>query len=154
MAQVFVGIGSNIEPERYLRLGVQGLAQRYGELSCSAVYASAPVGIEGPEFLNMVVGLETAAPAAEVAHARRTVERQHSLPPRALDLDFLLYDDLISQMPCLPRADIERYAFVLRPLAEHAPTLRHPIRKVTYADLWAAFPATEQPLREVELALW
>lgn len=156
MAQVFVGIGSNIEPEKHLRLAVQALRQRYGRLGCSAVYASAPVGFDGPEFLNMVVGLQTAEQPPEVAAALKALEQRHASLPRALDLDFLLYDDLIIDTAelQLPRDDIERFAFVLRPLAELAPGQRHPVNGRSFAELWAAFPVETQPLRAVEVAAW
>lgn len=156
MAQVFVGIGSNSEPEWHVAQGVQALAQRYGQLRCSSVYASAPIGCDGPEFLNLVVALQTEEPVEGVAARLKALEQQYSRTPRALDLDLLLYDDLILDTPQLrlPRSDIQNYAFVLRPLAELAPAMRHPVSGRCLAELWADFPAAAQPLRQVEVALW
>ncbi|NIQ93427.1 MAG: 2-amino-4-hydroxy-6-hydroxymethyldihydropteridine diphosphokinase, partial [Desulfuromonadales bacterium] len=54
MVQIYLGLGSNIDPEENLRLGIRELRQRYGGLTLSAVYESAAVGFEGPDFLNLV----------------------------------------------------------------------------------------------------
>jgi len=61
---------------------------------------------------------------------------------RTLDLDLLLYGDTIIDDGSLqiPRADITRYAFVLEPLAEIAPLLKHPQLQKSYAELWEALP--------------
>ena len=63
---------------------------------------------------------------------------------RTLDLDLILYDALIINDGRLqiPRDEIERYAFVLEPLAEIAPNLKHPISELSYADLWEKFDKT------------
>ena len=60
---------------------------------------------------------------------------------RTLDLDLLLYDDCVlsDERLQIPRAEIEQYAFVLQPLADIAPTARHPLLHITYEDMWSAF---------------
>jgi 2-amino-4-hydroxy-6-hydroxymethyldihydropteridine diphosphokinase len=162
MPWAYVGIGSNIDPLRHVRAGVRALVERFGALRISPVFASAPVGFEGPEFLNLVVGFETAEPPDAVAAALDEIERRHGrtadslrFTPRALDLDLLLYDDLVLSSPSLtvPREDISRYAFVLRPLAELVPDGRHPVSGERFIDMWQAFPVHTQPLRRVEMAL-
>jgi 2-amino-4-hydroxy-6-hydroxymethyldihydropteridine diphosphokinase len=162
MPEVFVGVGSNSEPERQLRLAVQAVAARFGALRLSAVYASAPVGFAGPDFLNLVLGFGTDESPQAVAAALEEIERGQNGQPgsggshgRAIDLDFLLYEDRVIDTPelTLPREDVRRYAFVLRPLAELAPALRHPLTGMRLADMWAEFPAHAQPLRNVELEL-
>lgn len=160
MARAWLGLGSNIEPEIHIRAGVRALRARFGELRLSRVYASQPVGFVGDEFLNLVAGLDTElAPldlareldAIERAHGRGAADRRYA--PRRLDIDLLLYDDLTLDLPGLrvPRADITRYAFVLRPLAELLPDGVHPALGRSYAALWAEFDAGGQPLRPVEL---
>ena len=72
---------------------------------------------------------------------------------RTLDLDLLLYDDLVLETPRIPRDEILRYAFVLRPLAELDPQLVHPVTGRSMAELWAEFDASGQPMRQVALDL-
>jgi len=73
---------------------------------------------------------------------------------RTLDLDLILYDDLILNEGRLqiPRDEIERYAFVLEPLAEIAPTLKHPISHLSYAELWEKFDKTNLKQKRVTSA--
>lgn len=148
MARVYVSVGSNIERERYIRAGLTGLRERYGALQCSRVYESRAVGFDGDDFYNLVVGFDTDRPVREVAATLRDIERLNARDRRAprfcartLDLDLLLYDDLVIDEPGLqlPRAEILRYAFVLGPLAEIAGERRHPCDGRRYAELWEAF---------------
>ena len=162
VAKVYLGLGSNIAPEENLALAIRELRWRYGTLEMSNVYRSAPVGFSGDEFLNMVVGLETSDSAAEI-HTQ--IELIHDLAgrdrgsgrytSRPLDIDLLLYDDKIIDHARfhIPRIDVLKYAFVLRPLAELAPTLKHPETGRTLDDHWLAFDSMSQPLEAVDLSL-
>lgn len=162
MAKVYLSLGSNIEPEENLRRGIRELRQRFGELELSDVYRSAAVGFDGDDFLNLVVGMEaTDSPLAineqiEEIHrlvGRRRGEERYS--SRSLDIDLLLYDDLVVDEPPLhlPRCDIIEYSFVLRPLAELAPELVHPQTGRTLAEHWLAFDEESHPLKPVHLIL-
>ncbi len=162
MAVVFLGLGSNIDPEANLALALRELERRYGELALSPVYRSAAVGFEGPDFLNLVAGLESDESPTDI-HAE--IERIHGLAgrergserfsSRRLDIDLLLYDDLILEHPRfhLPRSDVLDYAFVLRPLVEIAPDFIHPQSGRTIAEHWAEFDAASQPLEAVDQIL-
>jgi 2-amino-4-hydroxy-6-hydroxymethyldihydropteridine diphosphokinase len=67
--------------------------------------------------------------------------------PRTLDIDLLLYGDLVRDTPpVLPRKDLLRYAFVLKPMADIAPDHRHPLTGRGFAAHWAEFDAASQPL--------
>jgi 2-amino-4-hydroxy-6-hydroxymethyldihydropteridine diphosphokinase len=162
MARVYLGLGSNIDPERNLGLGIRELRKRYGDLDVSAIYQSTAVGFEGPDFLNLVVGLDTDADPAdvheqiEVIHnmaGRNRDEEQFSSRP--LDIDLLLYNDLVvDERPIrLPRSDILEYSFVLRPLAELAPALVHPVTGLSMAEHWRMFDQEGHPLMPVNVAL-
>ncbi len=162
MAQVYLGLGSNIEPLANLELGVAELRRRFGGLELSPVYSGPAIGFESDDFLNMVVGLRTdMAPEAileEIEDIHRLARRERDeakLGPRTLDVDLLLYDDLVADTPgCgLPRRDVLEYAFVLRPLAELAPELIHPATGRTMREHWAEFDAASQPLTRVNLDL-
>ena len=158
MATVYLGLGSNIDPEANLRLGIRELRARYGDLTLSPVYRSAAVGFEGPDFLNLVAGLESGESPEDI-HVE--IERIHGLAgrergserysSRPLDIDLLLYDDLILDHPRfhLPRSDVLDYAFVLRPLKEIAPDVVHPRTGRTIAEHWAEYDAASQPLEAV-----
>lgn len=148
MVEVFVAAGSNITPRRHLAAGLRALAGRFGVLRLSPVYRNSPVGFDGEDFLNMVVGFETGAPVTEVAAALAAIEAangrtraEEKFAPRTLDLDLLLYGDLVTRAGGLelPRDEITRYAFVLKPLADLAGERPHPVLGRSYAALWAEF---------------
>lgn len=155
MARVYVSIGSNIEREANIRGGVADLQAHFGELVLSQVYESAAVGFDGDNFYNLVAAFETDRAVQEVARILHTIEDEHGrtregprFSSRTLDIDMLLYDDLILTEGKLelPRDEITKNAFVLWPLAEIAPELEHPVLKQSYAALWAAFDKEKQPL--------
>jgi 2-amino-4-hydroxy-6-hydroxymethyldihydropteridine diphosphokinase len=159
MARVHVSIGSNIDPAANVRSCLDCLEREFGTLTVSSTYRSAPVGFEGDDFYNLVVGFDTdlepralvaRLKAIEDSHGRRRAGRPR-FSARTLDLDLLLYDNLILRDGDLelPSDEITRYAFVLQPLAEIAGRHRHPLLGQTYAALWRAFDAEQQPLRAV-----
>jgi len=155
MAKIYLGLGSNVDPEKNLRLGIGELGARFGILELSNVYRSAAVGFDGDDFLNLVAGLESDASPAQL-HAmlmeihslagRTRSESRYS--PRTLDIDLLLYDDLILDEPPIriPRSDILKYSFVLGPLAEIAPQLRHPETGKLITEHWAEYDQGTHPL--------
>jgi len=159
MADVFLGVGSNIERERYVVAGLDALAGLFGELALSPVYDSAAVGFDGQPFLNLVVGIQTTLGVGELARHLRHVEREHGRPANAtrfsarqLDIDILTYDRLTGTVEGveLPRPEILYNAFVLRPLAELAGETIHPGVGKSYAELWRAFDREAQPLTRVD----
>ena len=133
MPEVFVGCGSNIEPERHLLWALRELEKEFGPLRCSGVYRSAAYGFEGPDFLNMVVGFSTGRPVDAVEGVLSDLETQcgrgvdKRSGSRTLDLDLLLFGQRVDPAWRLPREDVLRYSFVRIPLAELAPELRHPV---------------------------
>jgi 2-amino-4-hydroxy-6-hydroxymethyldihydropteridine diphosphokinase len=145
-ARVFIGVGSNVDPVAYLQLAISALAERYSPLQLSSVYRNPPVGFEGDDFLNMVVGFDTVEALSQVAafldeiHARvGRVAGEQKFGPRKLDLDLLLFGWRVDPVARVPRADVLRYAFVLGPMAEIAPTLAHPVSGDSMAGAWSAY---------------
>ncbi len=162
MAVVYVGLGSNIDPEKNLQLGISELRDRYGELQISAVYRSEALGFEGDDFLNLVAGFESDASPIEICE---TIEHIHNLSgrdrnggkweSRPLDIDLLLYNDLVvdERSVRVPRKDVLEYSFVLRPMAELAPDLVHPVTGRTMLEHWQDFDPASHPLDSVGLVL-
>jgi len=145
MVDVYVGVGSNIEPERHLRLAVEALEARFGRIRCSSIYKSPSFGFRGADFLNMVCAFSTDRGPDDVERELHDIEyeggrlrRGERFSSRTLDLDLLLFGDSVDAQRRLPRSDVLRYPFVLGPLAELAPTLRHPLTGVSFAEEWKA----------------
>ena len=160
MARIYISIGSNIDAETRLRQAVAALREHYGELELSSVYESEAVGFTGDNFLNMVTGLDTDEDVGTVIATLRAIEDRHGrdrsgprFSSRSIDLDLLLYDDLVRHEGGmdLPREEITRNAFVLWPLAEIAPQRIHPELGRSMAELWEAYDKSRQKLWPVPL---
>ena len=146
--RVYLSLGSNIgDREANLRAAIAALPAAGVRITkLSSIYETAPVDLlEQPWFLNCVVEGETEIPALELLRALREIESQMGskklVPkgPRLMDLDILLYGFETMDTPELqvphPRMLLRR--FVLVPLAEIAPALRHPSWSKSLAELAA-----------------
>lgn len=146
MTQVYLGLGANIEPQDSLQAGITELRAAFGQVELSPVYLAPAVGMDGPDFLNMVVGFECTIShpqliawirATETKHGRlRPADLNHKPSSHGLDMDLLLFGDLVDEAAKVPRPDILIYAYVLRPLADLAPNLVHPTRAQTMSQLY------------------
>ncbi|WP_371376850.1 2-amino-4-hydroxy-6-hydroxymethyldihydropteridine diphosphokinase [Thalassotalea aquiviva] len=156
MAQVYISIGSNIDREKQIIAGVKALKQAFGNIELSSVYECEPVGFVGDNFFNLVARTETTKSPGEVGQILKQLEYDHGrvdfskkFSPRKMDLDILLYDDLVMDEPVqIPRDEIPENAYVLQPLAELAPDLVHPTLGQSYQQLWQDYNK-EQQLRKV-----
>lgn len=162
MVEVFVAAGSNVEPERYLRRALELLRAQYPSLRVSPAYRNRAVGFEGADFINLVVGFTTDEPVERVRAGLQKIEALCDRPPnapkwaaRTMDLDILLYGDAISSEPglLLPRPDLLRRAYMLKPLTDIAPEVVHPIEKKTMRELWDAFDQGAHELTVTTLTL-
>lgn len=146
MARVYVSVGSNIERERRVQAALDRLQEQFGELEISPIYETAAVGFEGDDFFNLVVGFEASDPPEAINETLKRIEQDEGrergakkFSARTLDLDLLLYGDQIFDLPGLqiPRDEIEKYSFVLEPLADLVPDYPYPGREgVTIKQLW------------------
>ncbi len=159
MSEVFVGIGSNVEPERRIREALRLMRQWFGALRISPVYRNPAVGFQGDDFYNLVVGFQSNGQVAALNAALDEIEEQCGrlrggprFAPRTLDLDLLLYGDLVTESPVrLPRREILKYAYVLKPLVDLAADRRHPVTGRSFAEHWREFDAAAEPLVPVPL---
>ncbi len=140
MSQAFIALGANLgDPAATIRAAFEALDSLPESrlLASSALYRTAPVGItEQPEFVNAAARIETGLAPEVLLDALLDIEhrfgriRAERNGPRTLDLDVLLYDDLVLDSPrlTLPHPRLHLRAFVLYPLADLAPDLALPGR--------------------------
>ncbi len=155
MATVFIGFGSN-EGNRIdfcdRAVTLLGLLPHSRVDAVSSLYETEPVddgAAPGPNwFMNGVVQLATDIAPKSLLEVCREIERalgrdpENRSGPRTLDLDILLYDDLVLNEPALtvPHPRLHQRRFVLVPLVELAPDIRHPILQQTFRELLDTLP--------------
>ena len=161
MPAVYLGAGSNVAPERNLARAVAELSREFPGTRLSPWYRNRAVGFEGADFINLVAGFDTALPVHAVLAKLQAIEalcgRPRAAPrwaPRSMDLDVLLYGDLVCDEPALklPRPDLLRRAYMLGPLAELAPEVVHPTAHLSIGELWRRFDQGAHPLEPVPAA--
>jgi 2-amino-4-hydroxy-6-hydroxymethyldihydropteridine diphosphokinase len=152
MPIAYIALGSNLgDREEILAVATDRLGRLGRVVARSSLYETDPVGYhDQPAFLNAVLALETKLEPLPLLHALLSIEREHGrdrsqgVPkgPRTLDLDLLLLGDAVvaEDELTLPHPALAQRRFVLAPLAEIAPQLRHPQLKQTMADLLAKMP--------------
>jgi len=160
MPEVFVAAGSNVRPHDNLRRALAILRRSWPEMRVSRAYANAAVGFEGEDFVNLVIGFETEEPLEAVLTRLHAAEaacgRPRAAPkwaPRSMDLDVLLYGDVVGEFPgaVLPRPDLVRRAYMLGPLAELAPEVEHPTLHRSIRDLWENFDRDAHAMHAVDI---
>ena len=156
MQDVYLSIGSNIEPERYIPAALKDLEQAFGPMLLSSIYETEAVGFLGPAFHNLVGGFKSNLDPKVIAETLRHIESCHGrsrdsqkFSSRTLDLDLILYGQEIIRegLVNVPREEITKYAFVLKPLAEIAGSLKHPEAGRSYSELWNAFTSNQKITR-------
>ena len=147
MNNVFLGIGTNLGNRKVnLRKAIEMIGENIGKvIKSSFVYETAPWGFDTEnDFLNMVVMVETAHTPSEILKKIITIEsmlgrerNQDRYSSRIIDIDILLFDDLIINENGLkiPHPLIHERRFVLVPLCEIAPDIIHPVQKITISSL-------------------
>ncbi|MCF7981827.1 MAG: 2-amino-4-hydroxy-6-hydroxymethyldihydropteridine diphosphokinase [Pseudomonadales bacterium] len=159
MPKVFLGIGSNIQRHRHICAALEMLTDLLGELSISSVYESAAVGFKGAPFYNLVVGVDTEIPLANLIQLIKQVEDQNGrdrnspkFSARTLDVDVLTYGDCVGVYEgiLLPRTEIVEQAHVLLPLSEIAAKELLPGSGKCCFDLWREYDKSRQALWKVD----
>jgi len=137
-----VGLGSSLgDRAGYLRAALSALAAIPGIKTkpqwTSRIYETTPVGADGadPPFLNAVVRIETSLSPCDLLAALLSIEAQlgrtrdgRAAAPRTIDLDLLLYDNIVVRIPHLhvPHPRLSDRRFVLEPLCDLCPELAIP----------------------------
>ena len=144
MATAYIGLGSNISPERNLAAAIGQLGEVFRITAVSPVYRTPPWGVtDQPDFLNAAASAQTSLAPLELLDALQGIEarlgrkRVRRWGPRSVDLDVLLYDDLVleSARLTLPHPLLHERAFALKPLCDLAPGLLHPVLGRSMAEL-------------------
>lgn len=148
--KVYIGIGSNIGDKRgYIREALDSLQKddSFRKIRCSTLIETKPYGnVEQDDFVNGVIEAETVLEPFALLDKLHTYEadahreRNVHWGPRTLDLDILLYDTLVldSERLVIPHCDMANRDFVLTPLKELAPYVRHPLTGQTVGQMWEA----------------
>ncbi len=158
MKRVYLGLGSNLgKREEHLQSCIDTLnAPDLRVLRTSSVYETAPRDVLGqPWFLNLVLECETELFPVQLLKRIQRIEKQLgrqrivSKGPRTIDIDILLFGNFSIDQPLLqvPHPRIAERRFVLEPLAELAPDLRHPVTRRSMREMLAA--TKDQALRKV-----
>ena len=178
MVDIFIGIGSNIEPQNNVSKALELLRSKFPSIVFSRIFESDAVGFEGDKFLNLVAKFESkdldsnrsstsdlvakysssAEQLSFLVAQLKVIENQlgrkrgdKKFSARSIDIDVLLFGDFQIDKPVeLPRDEILENAYVLWPLSELAPELVHPGSDKTYEEYWQEFDKSLQKLEPIE----
>ena len=150
LTEVYLGLGSNLADRRQNILdAAERLRSVSTDVTISTLYETRPLGFDAqPAFINAACRIWTRLDPFELLNKLRTIQASvGGRPafvngPRALDIDILLYGRAVLESPSLtiPHPRMADREFVLAPLAEIAPELRHPVLKKTMRSLLRRLP--------------
>lgn len=158
---VYLSLGSNLG-DRAANLGaaITGLGELGEVKAVSSFYETEPVEVTSaqPWFLNCALALETEFMPKQLLARTLALEksmgrrRTQGRSPRTIDIDIILFGNNVVDTPDLtiPHSDMQRRRFVLAPLAEIAPEMRHPVLKRTVRELLSQLPAGAGAVRRYE----
>ncbi len=148
----FLGIGSNINRIKNINSCLAFITHSFSNTHISPTYQSPSYGFKGHDFYNLVVKIETVFQPHELKLWLQNLEDFHGrdrhkprYSNRTLDIDLLLCDDLIidDALVQIPRREILKRKYVLKPLQDLAPNLIHPVAQKRLAVLWQALDAVD-----------
>ena len=143
----YIALGSNIgDSETYLNEAVEKIGQipTCTVEKVSSYLVTEPYGVtDQPDFLNACLKMRTLLYPEELLKELNRIEKEAGREriihwgPRTLDLDILLYDDIVLEEDdlCIPHVEMHKRSFVLEPLAEIAPYKRHPVYGKTVREM-------------------
>lgn len=162
MTLLALSVGSNLDREKHIRFALDALHNLLGKLDISPVYETRALGFDGPDFYNLAVVAHTSLKLDSLLEKLHQIERDagrvrngKGFKSRILDIDILLFGDanLREQGRNIPRDEIDHAAYVLKPLAEVLPDMRHPVSGRRFKILWANFHGDPLALKRIEFDL-
>lgn len=145
MSEAYIGLGSNLGNRGFnICRAVMGLQEISSVVSISSLYETMPVGFsEQPPYLNAACRIWTRGTAFELLSNLKSIEKEIGYKrafingPRVIDLDILIFEKMVIESPSLtlPHPRMADREFVLKPMAEIAIGLMHPILKQTIKSL-------------------
>ncbi len=146
MAKIHINIGSNQNREANIAGAIDFLKLNFSDIKISDIFESPAEGFKGDDFYNVGVNANTQLNIEDVNIVLKNIEktfgRDRSKPKfssRLIDLDLVIYNEVVNPELNLPRDDIMLYSFVLAPLAQLSGKEVHPLEKQTYQQLWQSF---------------
>jgi 2-amino-4-hydroxy-6-hydroxymethyldihydropteridine diphosphokinase len=158
LIQVTLSLGSNIDRFKHINAALTALENEFGEVISSPIYESEAVGFDGSAFLNSIAIIYTQKSLTNVISVLKNIEDRHGrdrtgpkFSPRTLDIDVVTYGGFHGNHEGieLPRAELFKNAFVLRPMADLLPEDSVPGLTLSYAQLWQQFDQSKQALAPV-----
>ncbi len=157
---VYLSLGSNLDDRAAnIEEAIRRL-EGFGKITVkSSVYETEPMEMESqPWFLNCTIAMETEMTAHQLLATALAIEqnmgRRRILPkgPRTIDIDILFFDDSVedSETLTIPHPSLHLRRFVLEPLAEIAPELRHPVLKKTVREMLEYLPSHTGTVRKLK----
>lgn len=159
MTQVWLSLGSNVDRHKNITAALDALSLLLDDMVISRIFESESVGFAGRNFFNLVVGGNTSLGVGELTQKLKAIEDENGrvrtgpkFSPRTLDIDILLFGDAVGVIDGveLPRDEILKNAFVLWPMAELAPALKHPLVQKNYDVLWGEYNKASQKLWPID----
>lgn len=160
LSEAYIGLGSNLgDSAQNLRAALDLMRQFTISVQPSPIYRTAPQGFRNqPAFYNAVCRIATRLTPFEVMERLLGIEyivgrrRTFRNAPRLLDLDILLFDRRVLRSPplALPHPRMAERLFVLRPLADIAPHMRHPVSGISVTEMLRKLPAESSGMVNVE----
>jgi 2-amino-4-hydroxy-6-hydroxymethyldihydropteridine diphosphokinase len=151
MAKIHINIGSNQNREANIAGAMDYFRLNFTIIKISDIFESPAEGFDGDDFYNVGVNASTQLSIEDVNAVLKNIEKtfgrdrtQPKFSSRLIDLDLVIYDDVVDADANLPRDDILKYSFVLAPLAQLSGDEIHPLTNRTYQQLWQSFQTDNQ----------
>ena len=160
MSTAYLALGSNVNARINILAGIAALREAFTDVRLSPAYQTRAVGFDGNDFINLAASIETRLQPLELKQFLNELEERYGrarnvakFSDRTLDIDILLYGDLylISPQLEIPRTEIMKFAHVLKPLADLAPGVLHPVCRMTIAEIWQSHPQYSGTLKRIDL---